>query len=74
LALASAAKARRYSPSLLITVFLWAVNVQSASPHESQLVEEVVGQSFLDELPERLMGGTAGMVQLGCIKILLRPT
>ena len=36
-----------------------AVSIQSASPHESQLVEEVLGQSFLDELPERLIGDTA---------------
>jgi hypothetical protein len=27
-----------------------AVSIQSASPHESQLVEETLGQSFLDEL------------------------
>src|ERR1700730_10183735 len=36
-----------------------AVGIQSASPHESQLVEEVLGQSFLDELPARLIGDTA---------------
>src|SRR5882762_9715888 len=36
-----------------------AVGIQSASPHESQLVEEVLGQSFLDELPERLIGDAA---------------
>jgi transposase len=36
-----------------------AVSIQSASPHESQLVEEVLGQSFLDELPERLIGDAA---------------
>jgi len=36
-----------------------AVSVQSASPHESQLVEETLGQSFLDELPERLIGDAA---------------
>jgi hypothetical protein len=28
-------------------------------PHESQLVEEVLGQSLLDELPERLIGDVA---------------
>jgi hypothetical protein len=33
-----------------------AVAIQSASPHESQLVEETLGQSFLDELPQRLIG------------------
>ena len=33
-----------------------AVRVQAASPHESQLVEEALGHSFLDELPERLIG------------------
>jgi hypothetical protein len=36
-----------------------AVSVESASPHESQLVEGVLGQSFLDLLPERLIGGRA---------------
>src|ERR1051326_6529412 len=36
-----------------------AVSVQSASPHESQLVEEVLAQSFLDELPARLIGDKA---------------
>lgn len=36
-----------------------AVGIQSASPHESQLVEETLGQSFLDELPERLIGDAA---------------
>ena len=33
--------------------------MQSASPHESQLVEELLGQSFLDELPARLIGDKA---------------
>ena len=36
-----------------------AVSVQAASPHESQLVEEAIGHSFLDELPERLIGDKA---------------
>ena len=36
-----------------------AVSVQAASPHESQLVEEVLGHSFLDELPARLIGDRA---------------
>jgi transposase len=36
-----------------------AVSVQSASPHESQLVEEVLGHSFLDTLPQRLIGDKA---------------
>lgn len=36
-----------------------AVSVQAASPHESQLVEEALGHSFLDELPERLIGDRA---------------
>ncbi len=51
-----------------------AINIQSASPHESQLVEQIVGQNFLDELPERLIGASLDVVQLGCIKILLRHT
>jgi len=36
-----------------------AVSIQSASPHESQLVEETLAQSFLDELPARLIGDAA---------------
>jgi transposase len=36
-----------------------AISVQAASPHESQLVEEAIGHSFLDELPERLIGDKA---------------
>jgi len=36
-----------------------AISVQTASPHESQLVEEVLGSSFLDELPARLIGDRA---------------
>jgi transposase len=36
-----------------------AVSVQAASPHESQLVEEALGHSFLDELPARLIGDKA---------------
>jgi hypothetical protein len=33
-----------------------AVSVQGASPHESQLVEEGLAHSFLDTLPQRLIG------------------
>lgn len=36
-----------------------AVSVESASPHESQLVAGVLGHSFLDTLPERLIGDKA---------------
>jgi hypothetical protein len=36
-----------------------AVNIESASPHESQLVEGVLGHSFLDTLPARLIGDKA---------------
>lgn len=36
-----------------------AVSVQSASPAECQLVEEVLAGSFLDELPARLIGDKA---------------
>ena len=36
-----------------------AVSVQSTSPNECQLVEEVLAGSFLDELPERLIGDKA---------------
>lgn len=36
-----------------------AVSVQSASPAERQLVEEVPAGSFLDELPARLIGDKA---------------
>jgi transposase len=36
-----------------------AVSVQSASPHETQLVEEALAGSFLDEFPARLVGDRA---------------
>ena len=36
-----------------------AVSIESASPHESQLVEGVLGHSFLDALPARLIGDSA---------------
>ena len=36
-----------------------AISVESASPHESQLVEGVLGHSILDLLPERLIGDKA---------------
>ena len=36
-----------------------AVSIESASPHESQLVEGVLGHSFLDCLPKRLIGDGA---------------
>ena len=36
-----------------------AVSIESASPHESQLVEGVLGHSFLDILPARLIGDKA---------------
>jgi hypothetical protein len=32
-----------------------AVTIDSASPHESHLVDETLAGSFLDELPERLI-------------------
>jgi transposase len=36
-----------------------AVTVDSASPHESKLVDETLAGSFLDQLPERLIGDKA---------------
>src|SRR5579883_658332 len=36
-----------------------AVSIESASPHETQLVEGVLGHSFLDTLPARLIGDKA---------------
>lgn len=36
-----------------------AVSVQSASPNECQLIEEVLAGSFLDQLPARLIGDKA---------------
>src|SRR5450631_293398 len=35
------------------------LDIESASPHESQLVEGVLGHSFLDTLPARLIGDKA---------------
>jgi transposase len=37
----------------------FAVSIESASPHESELVEGVLGHSFLDYLPPRLIGDKA---------------
>ena len=42
-----------------ITSVPLAVNVDSASPHESQLVEETLADSFLDELPAHIIGDKA---------------
>jgi len=36
-----------------------AVTVDSASPHETKLVEQILAGSFLDELPARLIGDRA---------------
>jgi transposase len=36
-----------------------AISIESASPHESRLVEGVLGHSFLDTLPQRLIGDRA---------------
>jgi len=36
-----------------------AVRIESASPHESQFVEGVLGHGFLDTLPARLIGDRA---------------
>jgi len=36
-----------------------AITVDSASPHESKLVDETLAGSFLDKLPERLIGDKA---------------
>ena len=54
-----AARARRSSLSPLVTVFPLAVSVDSASPAECQLVEQVLGGSFLNQLPARLIGDKA---------------
>jgi hypothetical protein len=53
-----AARAPRSSLSPLITVFL-SPYVESASPAECKLVEDVLAGSFLDELPARLIGDKA---------------
>ena len=42
-----------------VTSLPLAINVDSASPHESKLVEETLAGSFLDELPARLIGDKA---------------
>ena len=39
-----------------VTSLPLAVTVDSASPHETKLVEEILAESFLDELPTRLIG------------------
>jgi hypothetical protein len=42
-----------------VTSLPLAVNVDSASPHESKLVGETLAGGFLDELPARLIGDKA---------------
>ena len=42
-----------------VTSLPLAVSVDSASPHETRLVEETLAGSFLDELPARLIGDRA---------------
>lgn len=42
-----------------VTSLPLAINVDSASPHESQLLDETLAGSFLDELPARLIGDKA---------------
>jgi len=42
-----------------VTSLPLAVIVDSASPHETKLVEETLAGSFLDELPARLIGDRA---------------
>ena len=42
-----------------VTTLPLAVTVESASPHETKLVEEALAGSFLDELPARLIGDRA---------------
>ena len=54
-----AERGRKSSLSPLLNSLPLAVSVQTASPHESQLVEEVLAASFLDELPATLIGDRA---------------
>jgi hypothetical protein len=54
-----AAKGRKSLFSPMITVFPLAVSIESASPHECQLVEGVLGHSFFHTLPARLIGDKA---------------
>jgi transposase len=42
-----------------VTSLPLAITVDSASPHESKLVDETLAGSFLDQLPERLIGDKA---------------
>ena len=53
------ARGQRFSRIAADNSLPLAVSVQSASPHESQLVEAVLAGSFLDELPARLIGDKA---------------
>jgi hypothetical protein len=62
--MSSVTRTHSHNTSALITIFLWPFSIQSASPHESQLVEGVLGQSFLDELPERHARQTSSIVHL----------
>jgi hypothetical protein len=51
-----AARGAKSSLSAMITVF---GRIESASPHQSQLVQGLLEHSFLDTLPARLMGDKA---------------
>ena len=42
-----------------VTSIPLAIAVDSASPHESKLIDETLAGSFLDELPERIIGDKA---------------
>jgi transposase len=42
-----------------VTSLPLAVTVDSASPHESKLIDATLAGSFLDQLPERLIGDKA---------------
>ena len=55
----SGARGQRSWRSPLVTSLPLAVTVDSASPHESRLVDETLAGSFLDQLPARLIGDKA---------------
>ena len=52
-------KGRKIMAIAAVTSLPLAVTVDSASPHETKLIEETLAGSSLDELPARLIGDRA---------------
>jgi hypothetical protein len=58
-AIQSAAKAPRSSPLQTLLVFLIAIEIHSASPHEIKLVEATIKSRFIQRAPKPMIGDKA---------------